>query len=193
MLGHFKDNSLFSFDDSKDNGVYSTRDYWIVAGMDPVPIFKEYLGDDKQKIKSIDESLKYLEIVIDIITNKMLNLIKTTNTDLMLRKLFVLFDATYAFYRKDRQARENLAKNSHGFASIVYEENRNITMTILNGINVMIENCILFQHDLTECINSQSFDELIDVEILADIYLYSLASNYYTLLNLSKRAKNYEY
>lgn len=193
MLGHFKDNSLFSFDDSKGNEVYSTRDYWIVAGMNPVPIFKKYLGDDKQKIKSIDESLKYLKSVIDIITNEMLNLIKTTNTDLMLRKLFVLFDATYGFYRKDRQARENLAKNSFGVASITYEENRNITITILNGLNVMIENCILFQHDLTECINSQSFDELVDVEILADIYLYALASNYYTLLNLSKKTKNYKY
>ena len=111
----------------------------------------------------------------------------------MLKKLFILFDATYGFYRKDREARENLAQNSPGFASITYEENKNITLTILNGLNVMIENCILFQHDLTECSNSQSFDELVDVNILADIYLYALASHYYTLLNLSKKSKNYEY
>lgn len=193
LLGHFKDNSLFFLDDSKGNRVYSTRDYWIVAGMDPIPIFKKYLGDDEQKIESIDESLKYLKNVIDIISNKLLNLIRSTNTDLMMRKLFVLFDATYGFYRKDREARENLAQNSPGFASTTYEENRNITLTILNGLNVMIENCILLQHDLTECSNSQSFDELVDVDILADIYLYALASHYYTLLNLSKKAKNYEY
>ena len=43
VLGRFKDNSLFFFDDSKGNSVYSTRDYWIVAGMDPIPIFKKYL------------------------------------------------------------------------------------------------------------------------------------------------------
>ena len=39
LLGHFKDNSLFFFDDYKGNKVYSTRDYWIVAGMDPIPVF----------------------------------------------------------------------------------------------------------------------------------------------------------
>lgn len=197
MLGHFRDNSLFYFNDSKGNGIYSTRDYWIVAGMDPIPIFKEYLGNDDHEIKSIDESLKYLKIIIDIVNNKILSQIKTTNTDLMLRKLFVLFDATYGFYRKDREARENLAKNNPGFAFDAYEENRNINITILSGLNLMIENCILFQHDcnskLSECINLQSFDELVDVDILADIYLYSLASYYYTLLNLSKKAKNYEY
>lgn len=193
LLGHFKDDSLFFFDDTKGNRVYSTRDYWIVAGMDPTPIFKKYLGNDEQKIESIDESLRYLKTVIDSTINKLLNQMRTTNTDLMLRKLFVLFDATYGFYRKDREARENLAKNNPGFASIAYEENRNITLTIINGLNVMIENCILFQHDLTEYSNSQSFDELIDVDILSEIYLYALASHYYTLLNLSKKAKNYEY
>lgn len=193
LLGHFKDSNLFFYDDPKGNKVYSTRDYWIVAGMDPIPIFKKYLGNDEQKIESIGESLKYLKNVIDITSNKLLSLIRLTNTDLMLRKLFVLFDTTYSFYRKDREARENLAQNSPGFTSITYEENRNITLTIFNGLNVMIENCILLQHDLTECSNSQSFDELVDVDILAEIYLYALASHYYTFLNLSKKAKNYEY
>lgn len=196
LMGHFKENLLFSSFDSDGGGVCITRDYWIMAGTDPISTFKFYLGNEKKIINSIDEALLYIKEVIDSLSDKLQEIIKTTNSDLLLRKLISLFNVTYDIYRRDRKTRENLVENSWNSPTNTYEKNRNITLTILNGLNLMIENCALFHNDVNNyCgnVDITCFDELIDVNLLVKIYVYSLASQYYTLLNVSKRAKNYKY
>lgn len=112
LMGHFKENLLFSSFDSDGGGVCITRDYWIMAGTDPISTFKFYLGNEKKIINSIDEALLYIKEVIDSLSDKLQEIIKTTNSDLLLRKLISLFNVTYDIYRRDRKTRENLVENS---------------------------------------------------------------------------------
>lgn len=195
LMGHFKDVFLCSSFDENGIGLCVTRDYWSMAGTDPTHVFKEYLGQSHLVIDSIEDSLVFLKRVIDLLTMKFQQLIKSTSSDYLLKKLLVLFNVTYDIYIRDRHTREDLVENNWNSPTDTYEENRNITLSILSGINLLIENCIVYQNDLEfeEDRNKKSFDELVDVELLVNIYLYSLASLYYNLLNVSKRSKNYKY
>jgi hypothetical protein len=194
-MGHFKDNFLFSTFDKDGEGLCVTRDYWIMAGTDPTRIYREYLGSEKIVINSIGDSIVYLKEVIELLTAKFQGLINSTNSDYMLRKLIVLFNVTYEIYINDRHTRETLAENNWNSPMNTYEKNRNITLSILSGLSLMIENCIVSQNSIeSECENVDvSFDDFVDVELLVYVYLYSLASQYYTLLNVSKNSKNYKY
>lgn len=194
LMGHFKESFLFSSFDPKGEGISITRDYWIMAGTDPTLLYKYYLGTEKQIISSVDESLAFLKNVIDSLALKIHGLVKSTNSDYFIRKLIALFNVTYDIYIRDRQSRETLVENNWNSPHNTYERNRNITLTVLNGINLIIENSILFQNDENnENKDTDYFDKLVDVDLLVDIYLYTLASQYYTLLNVSKNSKNYKY
>jgi len=196
LMGHFKDIFLCSAIDTNGEGLCVTRDYWSMAGTDPTLIYKKYLGNEKIEITSIEESIVYLKKVIDLLTVKLQRLIKSNTSDYLLRKLIVLFNVTYEIYIKDRQTRENLVENNWNSPTDTYEENRNITLTILSGLNLIIENCVVSQNSMVSRFvdfSDKCFDELIDVELLAHVYLYSLASQYYTLLHVSKKSKNYKY
>lgn len=197
-LGHFKNCGLFQAKDSDGNMFFATRDFWIEAGVNQLPVFIQYLGNEEQKMESITEAVAFVKPVLDRLSDELILQIKSTNTDLMLRKLFVLYEDTYAFYCKDRKTRTELSKINSDFSDLTLESNRNITLTLLDGLSIMIENCVAFQHEEKgehrERINLESADDLFDSDLLLKIYLYALVSQYYTVLNLSKNAKrNYMY
>lgn len=196
LMGHFKDVFLFSSFSDAGEGLCITRDYWSMAGTDPTQIYKEHLGNEKTVINNIEDSIVCLKKVINSLTMKFQELIKANNSDYLLRKLIVLFNATYEIYIRDRHTRETLVENNWNSPTDTYEENRNITLSILSGLNLMIENCIVSGTSAeNKCrdTSKKCFDELVDVELLTNVYLYSLASQYYTLLNVSKKSKNYKY
>jgi len=197
-LGHFKSNSLFHKQDSEGNTCFATRNFWIEAGVNPTPIFKQYLTDKEQTIDGITDAIVFIRPVLFRLADELITLIRITSADLMLRKLFLLFDNTFKFYCKDRRTREEVAKVYSDFSDDTLENNRSITMTLLNGLSIMIENCVVFQNEekseIFEDKALYSVDELFDNGLLIKIYLYALMSQYYTLLNLSKDSKsNYAY
>lgn len=196
LMGHFSDVFLFSSFNGEGEGLCITRDFWSMAGTDPAQIYKRYLGNEKAEINTIEDSIVYLKKVIDVLTIKFQELIKLNNSDFLLRKLIALFNVTYEIYIRDRHTREALVENNWNSPTDTYEENRNITLSILDGLNLIVENCIVSQNNAEiKCgdMGNKCFDELVDVELLTNVYLYSLASQYYTLLNVSKRSKNYKY
>lgn len=136
--------------------------------------------------------------VLDKLADELIVMIKSTKSDLMLRKLFVLYEDTYAFYCKDRKTRTEVFDTNSNFSDLTLESNQNITLTLLDGLSVMIENCVAFQHEgknnQCETLDLESADDLFDGDLLIKIYLYALVLQYYTILNLSKNAKrNYKY
>ncbi|MBA4384400.1 MAG: hypothetical protein C0410_06665 [Anaerolinea sp.] len=198
-LGHFKNCNLFQIEeDSECNKYFVTRDFWIEAGVNQTPIFKRYLGNTEQKMDDYPSAVAFVKPVLDNLSNELMAQIKTTNTDLMLRKLFVLYEDTYAFYCKDHKIRTELSDTYSDFTDLTLESNRNITLTLLDGLSIMIENCIAFQRNdkgvQEEIIDVESSNDLFDCDLFVKTYLYALMSKYYTFLNLSKNAKkNYTY
>ncbi|SHI18790.1 hypothetical protein SAMN02745823_03166 [Sporobacter termitidis DSM 10068] len=196
-LGHFKNCGLFQAKDSDGNMFFGTRDFWIEAGVNQLPVFIQYLGNEEQKIENIPDAISFVKAVLDSLADELITQIKATNTDLMLRKLFVLYEDTYAFYCKDHKTRTELADINSDFSEPTLENNRNITLTLLDGLSIMIENCAVFQDGNgghCEGVDMKSADELFDSDLLIKTYLYGLMSQYHTLLNLSKNSKkNYTY
>lgn len=197
-LGHFKNCGLFQTKDSDGNIFFATRDFWIEAGVNQLPVFMQYLGNEELTIESIPDAIAFVKPILDRLADELMTQIKSTNTDLMLRKLFVLYEDTYSFYLKDRKTRTELADINSDISELTLENNRNITLTLLDGLSIMIENCVAFQHEgkneHCEGINMESADDLFDCDLLIKTYLYALLSQYYTILNLSKNAKrNYTY
>lgn len=197
-LGHFKNCNLFQIEeDSECNKYFTTRDFWVEAGVNPIPIFKRYLGDSEQKMDDNPSAVAFVKSVLDNLTKELMAQIHITNTDLMLRKLFVLYEDTYAFYCKDRKTRTELSNISSDFSGSTLESNRNITLTLLDGLSIMIENCVVFQHDgkneQEESIDIESSDDLFDCDLFVKTYLYALLSKYRTFFNLNINPKNYAY
>lgn len=196
-LGHFKSCSLFHTKDSEGNMFFGTRNFWIEAGVDPIPVFLQYL-EGEQKIDNIPDAIGFIKPVLDRLADELMTQIRSTNTDVMLRRLFILFEDIYAFYCKDRKTREEVANTYLDFSDATLEGNCDITLSLLNGLNVMIENCVVFQNEeeSENCkgIDLESADDLFDSDLLIKTYLYALLSQHHTLLNLSKNSKkNYLY
>ena len=192
-LGHFKDFDSLRCDLSLDGyGFFSTRVFWNVAGVDQEPLFVKYLGENKT-INNIEDSQRYIKPILDNLTTEIMTIIQTANTDLIIKKLLYLLDKTSIFYYTDRITREKITTNiTLGDSSIPFEENRNITISIINALNIFIENTIVFQKTGNKVDVSE--EELFDGDLLIKIFLYGLLSQYYTLLNLSKNAmRNYQY
>jgi hypothetical protein len=196
-LGHFKNCNQFQInEDSECNQYFATRDFWIEAGVNPIPIFKRYLGDSEQKMGDSASATAFVMRVLTNLQNELMTQIQATNTDLMLKKLFVLYEDTYAFYCKDHKTRTELSIISSDFSDSILESNRNITLLLLDGLSIMIENSVVFQHDgknEQENIDKKSADELFDCDLFIKTYLYALLSKYRTFFNLNKNSKNYVY
>lgn len=192
-LGHFKDLDSLKCDLLSEGwGFISTRCFWNVAGVDQEPIFEKYLGENKT-ISDIEESISYVKPILDELTVELITILQDNNTDLIIKKVFYILEKTNDFYKADRNTREKITTNiTLGDASTTFESNRNITITLINAINIFLENTVILQKDGDEV---EVFEEdLFDGDLLIKIYLYGLLSQYYTLLNLSKNTKrNYQY
>ncbi len=195
--GHFKIKSS-TYNEYDDGYKYfSTRPFWITAGTNPKNIFEKYLGNETLKIHSITESINFLSKVISMLKKDIDIYLEHKSNDLILRKLIILFNVTYEFYYEDRKVREKYVENNLSSINDILADNRNIPLTLINGINLMIENFILssdFEDGNVKISNdSNILSDLIDVELMKIVYLYSLASQFYTLLHISKNNKNYLY
>lgn len=197
-LGHFKSSAPFHVKDSGGNMCFGTRDFWIEAGVNHVPLFIQYLGNADKQIDSISGAIEFIKPILDELANELIKQIHLTNTDIMLRKLFLLYEDTYAFYCKDRKIRTEISDANFDISELTLQSNRNITLTLLDGLSIMIENCVAFQHEGQDeqrnKLDLESPDALFDDQLLLKTYLYALMSQYYTLLNLSRNSKrNYTY
>lgn len=177
-LGHFKNCGLFQNTDSEHNMYFGTRDFWIEAGVNQFPIFKRYLGTSKKKIENIPDAIDFVKQILDKLAGELIKQIKTTNTDLMLRKLFVLYEDTHGFYFKDRKTREKLSNSNSDISNSTLESNRNITLTLLDGLSIIFENCVVFQHTqksgYCEGIDKKSADDLFDCDLLIKVIKYDV-------------------
>lgn len=66
-----------------------------------------------------------------------------------------------------------------------FEQNRNMSLNVIDAVNLWLENCILYQTDLNKPYDTESFD--VDFELFLDMYIYGLASKALSLLSMSKK------
>lgn len=151
----------------------------------------KYFGIEPKIIDNQDEAIDLLLIVVTEIQNKMINLLKSESSELIILKLYKIFDDCFTFYCKEKRIRSLVEENN------IYNEelinllgnNRNIALNIISSVNLWLENCMLFQDNL-DLEYSLNFSN-IDKNLLIDMYIYGCSSQALSLITLSKKLSNY--
>lgn len=168
--------------------VFSTRTIWLELDIPLKSVFNRYSECFGHKNKTLDKETA-LTLLIDITTKlqeKIMTRFASTDTRGNLKALYKIFDEVQRFYIRQKKARHELmrANISEGEVVNVFEINRNISRNIIDATNIWIENCVLHQNLKSDYKENSSFD--LDHDLLIDIYIYGLASQAVSLLNLSK-------
>lgn len=103
---------------------------------------------------------------------KFVNRSKISHT-LLLRKLIALFNVTYEIYIRDRHTREALVENNWNSPTDIYEENRNITLSILDGLNLIIENCIVTCPRQHRHLKQKDSIQFLVLLVFSNFYIYT--------------------
>ena len=175
---------------NQSDSMITSRQFWISAGVDQLLVFEEYLGNSAQKIENIENAINYIEPILSQLATELMAKIKSNN-DKPLNKLLQIYKKVYDYYLSDRKARTKIAKLNSDYTNPVLEANRNIALTLFDGLDILIENHIALQNieekDAYETFGQVKNDDLFDSDLLIKTYLYALLSRYTTILNICKK------
>ena len=147
--------------------------------------FVEYFGEKEREVTNRNEATKELKNIVNSIQNKIVDKICNDNKYNILKELCGILNECHKFYILEKGIRQNLSDRNVYYEEItnVLEQNRNICRNIIDSANIWIENYVLLQKE------SSSIDsELkINFDLMLDIYIYGIASQGLSLLNLSKK------
>ncbi len=172
------------------NAIFMTRPFWNEMN---VPqsliqrIYREYLGTKNMAITSRSESIEYISPIVERLQSEILNWIKSTNTNQVIKELYLIFDKCFKFYVTEKKARKQLVKLNISDDDILdaFNYNRNMSVNVINSINLWLENAVLYQNeaDPTQVDKASA----TDCELFVKLYLYGLTSKTLSLLSLSKK------
>lgn len=168
--------------------MFFTRIFWLELNVPRKIVskkFAEYFGNEEREITNRNKAIKKLKNIVDFIQNKMVDRISNDNKYNTLKELCGIFNECHKFYILEKEIRQNLSNRNVYSEEItdVLEQNRNICRNIIDSANIWIENCVLLQKE-----GSSIDSELnINFDLMLDIYIYGIASQGLSLLNLSKK------
>lgn len=172
------------------NAVFMTRPFWNEMNVPQslvFKIYKEYLGTESMVIASRTESIKYISSIVKRLQREILDWIKSTNTNQVIKDLYQIFDKCFGLYIAEKEARKQLVELNISDDGILdaFNCNRNIAVNVLNSVNLWLENAVLYQNEA----DPTQVDETsaIDCELFVKLYLYGLSSKTLSLLSLSKK------
>lgn len=169
---------------------FGVRPFWLemrVPKMELQSRVEYFFGKTNRIIDDRNEAIKALSNVTLTIQNEMVERIKKGSTCSMLLKLYYIFDEVHSIYLQEKKTRNQLLK--YNFDDNIIEtflSNAHIERNIIDSCNIWIENCVLLQHDVNWRNVKINNDFVMDTKLLIDMFLYGAASQYLSLLNLSK-------
>lgn len=148
--------------------------------------FVEYFGENNLELRSRKEAIHLLQSVIERLQEKMLTVYSERDSRELLKDLFKILDETMHFYKHQKEERMDLKKLNPFNVAITdtYEVNRNISRNVIEGVNIWIENLLLYQN-ITDSYDTKSFD--VNCELMMEVYIYGVVSNSLSLLALSNK------
>ena len=86
-----------------------------------------------------------------------------------------------------KKARKKLTELRVNNGDIVetFERNRNMAISVIDAVNLWLENCLLYQDSIEKPYNCEAFD--INYDLFIDLYIYGLVSKALSLISLSKK------
>lgn len=179
------------FNRGADDGyIFMTRTFWLEMNV-PMNLvnqtYKKYFGTDKKVIEGRKEAIEILSSIIGQMQSQFVNWLKSENPNAVIKDLYKVLDECFNFYIKQKTARKKLVELSVSDDSIVevFIRNRNMAQSVIDSVNLWMENCLLFQEAIEKPYDNKSFD--INQELFIDLYIYGTVSKALSLLNLSKK------
>ncbi|MBE5102224.1 hypothetical protein [Priestia aryabhattai] len=188
MLNNMMKHLFKFFNDDETLVGFGTRSLWYNIGINP-DVAKErfinYLGEEQRKIRTRDEAIEILDVLIKEIQSKMRDRMKKTDSRVFIAQLQNIFAKVYKVYIEQKEIRSKLKDMNirDGAAIEIYDVNRQISKCLLDGISIWIENALLYEN-----ISDNEYEKVdkIDNELLIDTYIYGVASMNFSLLHMSK-------
>lgn len=170
--------------------IFMTRPFWFELNVPNSIVrakYKEYFGGNDYSIENRAEAIALLSTITGSIQDKMMIRMKCENINLTIKDLYKILDECFHFYIRQKNARHEMSGLNVSTASIgdTFEQNRNMSRNVIDAVNLWLENCALYQTDLTKEYDTKSFD--VDFELFLDMYIYGLASQALSLLSMSQK------
>ena len=179
------------FNRSADDGyIFMTRTFWLEMNV-PINLvnqtYKKYFGTDNKVIEDRKEAIEILSSIIGQMQSQFVNWLKSENPYAVIKDLYKVLDECFNFYIKQKAARKKLVELNVSDDSIVevFIRNRNMAQSVIDSVNLWMENCLLFQEAIEKPYDNESFE--INQELFIDLYIYGTVSKALSLLNLSKK------
>lgn len=177
------------------NAVFMTRPFWNEMNVPQsivFKIYKEYLGTASMIIASRTESIEYISPVVNRLQKEILDWVKSTNTNQVIKDLYQIFDKCFGLYIAEKEARKQLVELNIADDDILdaFTCNRNMAVNVLNSVNLWLENAVLYQNEADS--SQVSEDSTTNCELFVKLYLYGLTSKTLSLLSLSKKFEEKE-
>lgn len=181
----------YMFNRGTDDGyIFMTRTFWLEMNV-PMNLvnqtYKKYFGTDKKVIEDRKEAIEILSSIIGQMQSQFVNWLKSENPNAVIKDLYKVLDECFNFYIKQKAARKKLVELNVSDDSIVevFIRNRNMAQSVIDSVNLWMENCLLFQEAIEKPYDNESFE--INQELFIDLYVYGTVSKALSLLNLSKK------
>ena len=172
------------------DALFMTRPFWLemdVPQSVALNLYKKYLGSESMIITSRTDAIEYILPIVNRLQSEILDWIKSTNTNQVIKDLYQIFDKCFRFYIAEKKARKQLVELNISDADILdtFNCNRNIAVNVINSVNLWLENAILYQNEADP--SQVDKGSTTDCELFVKLYLYGLTSKTLSLLSLSRK------
>jgi hypothetical protein len=169
--------------------IFSTRTFWLELNVPKHIVrqkFTEYFGVSDRCLEDRGEAIPFLLKILKGLQKKMISRLKSEDSITVIKDLYKILDECHHFYIRQKKARQKMVEqNVSAPIGDTFESNRNISRNIIDATNIWLENSVIFQNVKEETINDSSFE--LNQELLVELYIYGLASQSVSLLQLSKK------
>ena len=122
------------------NAIFMTRPFWNEVNVPQrlvLKIYKEYLGTKNMIITSRAESIKYISPIVNRLQREILDWIKSTNTNQVIKDLYQIFDKCFRLYITEKEARKQLVDLNISDDDILDAFNCNRNMALRPKVSVI--------------------------------------------------------
>ena len=170
--------------------IFMTRSFWDEMSIPKSIVqnsYNKFLGHENCLIDSRAQAIDWLTQILSVLKEELIQWLKKTDSNQVIKDLYLILDKCFRFHMAQKEARKQLVvlNITHEDILNVFSENRNIALTVINSVNLWLENSLIFQHSIDNIPLDDSSN--INVDLLIKLYLYGLVSKNISLLAMSKK------
>lgn len=150
-------------------------------------MYQEYFGKEDLTIHSRKDAISFISPVLSRVQQELLDWLKTANSNLVLKSLYLIFDKCFKYYMAQKSDRQKLVDFNINDNDIIdsFSINRNMALNVVNSVNLWLENVLLFQNKVDDPLIDTS--TTIDNKLFLQLFIYGVSTKALSLLTLSRK------